>query len=233
MERPSDAIYAAMGEEAIVAMMEAFYAELAQSPTLRHVPADTPGAGIHAAHRSAAFFIGIMGGPPLYQQMYGNPAVPHAICPSQIDEAARHEWLRCFNVVLAIGALQFPARTHARLPGLSGWLLGVDGEHRPARSRRGCMSTETISRRPWAGPQDTEAIRALLRLRYWQQGPPSYPSASDFDYWLATTGNRAVPQGIQLWFDGDQLVGYVWPADNELDCIVHPRTHAALPAMVA
>ena len=95
------------------------------------------------------------------------------------------------------------------------------------------MSTETITARPWAGPQDTEAIRALLRLRYWQQGPPSYPSASDFDYWLATTGNRAVPQGIQLWFDGDQLVGYVWPADNELDCIVHPRTHAALPAMVA
>jgi hemoglobin len=131
VERPSDAIYAAMGEEAIVAMMEAFYAELAQSPTLRRMFPQTPEALVRAAHRSAAFFIGIMGGPPLYQQMYGNPAMRARHMPFPIDEAARREWLRCFNVVLAIAPARFnfpPEHMpgfQAFLDGFSGWMVNT------------------------------------------------------------------------------------------------------------
>lgn len=63
---PDSAIYATMGPDAIVALLEAFYAELAQSPTLRTMFPQTPDALKAAAHRSAAFFIGLVGGPPLY-----------------------------------------------------------------------------------------------------------------------------------------------------------------------
>lgn len=123
VERPSPAIYAAMGQEAIIALMEAFYAELALSPTLRRMFPRTPAALQAAAHRSAAFFIGIVGGPPLYQQLYGNPAMRARHMPFPIDEAARQEWLRCFHVVLEDAPVRFgfPAE---HLPGFSAFLVG-------------------------------------------------------------------------------------------------------------
>jgi ribosomal protein S18 acetylase RimI-like enzyme len=83
--------------------------------------------------------------------------------------------------------------------------------------------------RAWQGPDDRARVHAFLRARYRLQGPPSYPSTSDFDYWLAMSDNPAVPHGIQLWFDGDSLIGYVWPKDDEVQCVVHPHATAAVP----
>lgn len=95
------------------------------------------------------------------------------------------------------------------------------------------MKTARYTTRPWAGPDDNAAIRAMLCARYLIRGPPSYPSASDFDIWLATTRNPAVPQEIQLWFDGEQLAGYVWPSPGEVDYIAHPHAADLVPELFA
>ena len=95
------------------------------------------------------------------------------------------------------------------------------------------MRATRYKTRPWATQSDNDAIRVMLRDRYRIQGPPSYPSASDFDFWLATTRNAAVPHEIQLWFDGADLAGYVWPAAGEVDFITHPSAADIVPEMFA
>lgn len=116
---PSPEIYAAMGADAIIQMLEDFYAELEQSWLRPMFPADM----VAASRKSAAFFIGLLGGPPLYQQLYGNPAMRARHMPFPIDEAARQEWLRCFDVVLA-GA---PARYNFPAQHLAGFRAFLDG----------------------------------------------------------------------------------------------------------
>ncbi|HUG36795.1 MAG TPA: hypothetical protein VML54_07580 [Candidatus Limnocylindrales bacterium] len=66
---PSREIYARMGEDNIVRMIEDFYRELEGSSLRALFPADMAAA----AQKSAAFFVGLLGGPPLYHQRHGNP----------------------------------------------------------------------------------------------------------------------------------------------------------------
>ena len=116
---PSAEIYAAMGEANIFAMLEAFYHELEQS-SLRHMfPRDM----VNASQKSAAFFVGLLGGPPLYHQRYGNPMMRARHLPFVIDETARQEWLACFDRVLALAPTKynFPAE---HLPGFRTFLVG-------------------------------------------------------------------------------------------------------------
>lgn len=119
---PSPEIYAAMGEENIFKMMEDFYGELEQSSLRDMFPADM----VAASQKSAAFFVGLLGGPPLYQQRYGSPMMRARHLPFAIDEAARQEWLACFERVLnqAIEKYNFPA---AHLPGFRAFLQGFSG----------------------------------------------------------------------------------------------------------
>jgi hemoglobin len=94
---PSREIYGSMGEENICRMIEDLYGELERSPIRHLFPADM----IAAAQRSAAFFVGLLGGPPLYQQRYGNPMMRARHMRFPITPGAREEWLRCFERVLA------------------------------------------------------------------------------------------------------------------------------------
>lgn len=105
---PSRDIYAAMGEANIFAMLEDFYTALSESTIAPMFP---PGDHLmQAAHKSAAFFVGLLGGPPLYHERYGSPALRARHMPFPIDEASRLEWLRCFDAVLdqAPTRYQFP-----------------------------------------------------------------------------------------------------------------------------
>lgn len=104
---PSREIYAAMGEAMIFKMLEDFYLELAQSSIRGMFPKDV----IPASRRSAAFFVGLLGGPSLYQQRYGSPMLRARHLPFPIDDADRQEWLRCFDKILdqAIDEYNFPA----------------------------------------------------------------------------------------------------------------------------
>lgn len=116
---PSAEIYVVMGEANIFAMLEAFYHELEQSSLRSMFPRDM----VKASQKSAAFFVGLLGGPPLYHQRYGNPMMRARHLPFVIDEAARQEWLACFDRVLeeAPAKYCFPAE---HLPGFRAFLAG-------------------------------------------------------------------------------------------------------------
>lgn len=93
---PSKQIFAAMGQENITRMIADFYAELEKSPLRSMFPPD-----MHASsERSAAFFVGLLGGPPLYHQRFGNPMMRARHFPFPISRTARDEWLACFERVL-------------------------------------------------------------------------------------------------------------------------------------
>jgi hemoglobin len=116
---PSPEIYAQMGEANIFAMLEDFYRELERSSLRPMFPEDV----IAASHKSAAFFVGLLGGPPLYHQRYGNPMMRARHMPFEIDEDARLVWIQCFERVLehAPERYNFPAE---HLPGFIEFLDG-------------------------------------------------------------------------------------------------------------
>lgn len=125
---PNHAIYAAMGEENITRMMQDFYAELEKSSIREMFPQDMRAS----AHKSAAFFVGLLGGPPLYQQRYGNPMMRARHLPFPINQAARDEWLACFERVLlnATEKYNFPPE-HLQgfrefLQGFSLWMMNSE-----------------------------------------------------------------------------------------------------------
>jgi hemoglobin len=122
---PSREIFAAMGHENITHMIEDFYTELEASSIRGLFPPDL-GA---SSRKSAAFFIGLLGGPPLYQQQYGNPMMRARHLPFRINLAARDVWLACFERVLenATERYQFP-QEHLEgfrefLRGFSLWMM--------------------------------------------------------------------------------------------------------------
>jgi len=117
VDRPSPEIFQAMGEENIFRMIEDFYCALEQS-TIRHLfPADMEASSL----KSAAFFVGLLGGPPLYHQRYGNPALRARHLPFRIDAEARNTWLECFDRVLdeAAQKYEFPGE---HIPDFRHWL---------------------------------------------------------------------------------------------------------------
>lgn len=122
---PSKEIYNLMGEANIFLMLADFYQELEQS-SIRHMfPKDMQ----KASEKSAAFFVGLFGGPPLYHMRYGNPMMRARHMPFPIDESARQVWLACFDRVLdhAVADYDFPEQ-HLRqfrefLKGFSGWMV--------------------------------------------------------------------------------------------------------------
>ena len=125
---PSREIYYAMGEANIYLMLEDFYLELEKS-SIRHL---FPANMVDASKKSAAFFVGLLGGPPLYHQLYGPPMMRARHMPFVIDEAARQEWLRCFDHILKNNAEEkynFPQQHldgfRAFLVGFSGWMVNT------------------------------------------------------------------------------------------------------------
>ncbi len=114
---PSREVYGLMGEANIFGMIEDFYRELERSSLRRLFPADM----VAASRKSAAFFVGLLGGPPLYHQRHGNPMMRARHLAFAITLAAREEWLACFERVLARAPERhgFPAH---HLPGFRTFL---------------------------------------------------------------------------------------------------------------
>lgn len=98
-DRVPDAVYKAMGEDNIAAMIHAFYGRLARSE-IAHMFPRSERALSHAADKSADMFVFLFGGPHRYQQRHGRPMLRARHLPFVIDEAARQEWLRCFRETL-------------------------------------------------------------------------------------------------------------------------------------
>lgn len=96
VDPPSREIYAIMGEENIFRMLEDFYLELEKSSIREMFPPNM----VAASKKSAAFFVGLLGGPPLYHQKYGPPMMRARHLPFAIDDQARQIWLACFDATL-------------------------------------------------------------------------------------------------------------------------------------
>ncbi len=93
---PAPEIFAQMGEENIMKMLEDFYLELEKSSIRPMFPADM----VEASHRSGAFFVFLLGGPPIYQQKFGAPMMRKRHMPFAINANARLVWLDCFRKIL-------------------------------------------------------------------------------------------------------------------------------------
>jgi len=89
---PSRDIYETMGRENIFRMCEDFYGELEKSSIRPMFSPDMTAA----SRRLAAFLVGLLGGPPLFHELYGPPQMRARHIPFEIDESARRIWLDCF-----------------------------------------------------------------------------------------------------------------------------------------
>jgi len=117
---PDPAIYRALGVEGITRMLQDFYLELGRSPIAPMFPRGEE-ALLEAGAKSALFFVGVCGGPPLYAQQIGPPRMRARHLPFAIDAQAREQWLACWEPVLAQAPQRygFPAE---HLPGFRRFL---------------------------------------------------------------------------------------------------------------
>jgi hemoglobin len=119
---PDPAIYRALGEAGLTRLLQDFYLELGRSPIAAMFP-QGEAALLEAGAKSALFFVGVCGGPPLYAQRIGPPRMRARHLPFAIDATARRHWLDCWERVLA----QAPQRygfPEAALPGFRAFLEG-------------------------------------------------------------------------------------------------------------
>ena len=111
-------------------LLAALYVRLEESDVRDLFPEDMQAA----SERSAAFFVQLLGGRPLFSQRYGPPQMRARHIPFEIDEPARQTWLACFHAVLdeAPEALGFPrehvAGFRAFLDSFSSWMVNVAPE---------------------------------------------------------------------------------------------------------
>ena len=119
VDPPSSEIFETMGSDNIIQMLEDFYMELGKSEISNMFPADLK----TASRKSAAFFIGLCGGPPLYHQLYGHPRLRARHMSFPIDENAKDIWIKCFENVLAEAPdkYNFPEE---HLPGFLNFIQG-------------------------------------------------------------------------------------------------------------
>ncbi len=115
---PSREIYSALGRDAICRMLDDFYREL-EASSLR--PLFPPNMR-EAARRSGAFFVQLLGGPSEYNDQFGSPRMRMRHLPFRIDEAARQQWLACFERVLCHAPEQY-AFPPQHLPGFRRFLV--------------------------------------------------------------------------------------------------------------
>lgn len=95
-EKLNSEIFLKMGEENIFLMLKDFYLTLEKSKIRHLFPADMD----EASKKSGAFFVFLLGGPPLYQERYGSPMMRQRHMAFTIDEEARQVWLECFQETL-------------------------------------------------------------------------------------------------------------------------------------
>lgn len=130
VERPSPVIFEVLGEEGIFELLADVYRRFEGTPIRHLFPPDL----LVASERSAAFFVQLLGGPPLFNERHGPPRMRARHIPFEIDERARSVWLDCFEgaVEASAAAGVFPraevAGFVAFLRGFSSWMVNVAPE---------------------------------------------------------------------------------------------------------
>ena len=124
---PAPEILEVLGEDGVFALLAAFYVRLEETELRPWFPEDMHEASEH----SAAFFVQVMGGRPLFVERFGPPRMRMRHIPFEIDEPARRIWLDAFHATIeaAIEKDEFPAE-HADsfrtfLDSFSAWMVNV------------------------------------------------------------------------------------------------------------
>ncbi|NRA68514.1 MAG: bacitracin resistance protein BacA [Pseudobacteriovorax sp.] len=89
-------VFDKIGEDAIRMMIRDFYSRLLVSSISGMFKRDFD----VAVDRSASFFIGLLGGPPLFHQKFGHPRMRARHLPFRITAEFRQVWLDCFHQTL-------------------------------------------------------------------------------------------------------------------------------------
>lgn len=127
---PSPEIFRAMGEQGLKDLLRAVYSRLGASPIAELFPVGEEALAA-ASEKSALFFIGICGGPPLFEQKYGPPQMRARHARFRINDAARLAWLDCWKQVLeSAETYGFPLAHKAGfweyLETFSQWMVNVE-----------------------------------------------------------------------------------------------------------
>jgi hemoglobin len=96
---PDQGIYNVLKEEGLTRLLKAVYRRLGKSPIREMFPTTDQDLDL-AAEKSALFFIGICGGPPLFERRYGPPQMRARHQRFSITAEARTTWLSCWKEVL-------------------------------------------------------------------------------------------------------------------------------------
>lgn len=122
-------IYASMGSEGIFKMLADFYRRL-EASRIRHLFGEDMQT---ASRRSAAFYVQLLGGPPMYNEQYGPPMMRRRHLPFEIDEESRVVWRDCFYATLETAEKDF-GFPEAHLPSFkefierfSQWMVNTAG----------------------------------------------------------------------------------------------------------
>ncbi|HET7559737.1 MAG TPA: globin [Limnochordia bacterium] len=96
------------GAETIRALVEAFYPKVAADPDLAPIfPADLK----PVKEKQYLFLTQFLGGPPLYNQLYGHPRLRARHLPHPVTPRRARAWLRCMAEALEQIELQPAHRT--------------------------------------------------------------------------------------------------------------------------
>lgn len=97
------------GEETIRRLAETFYDTVeAESPAIRAMlPSDTR----VSRQKLFEFLSGWMGGPPLYWERRGHPALRMRHAPFPIDRVVAQDWADCMRIALTRCGIPEPARS--------------------------------------------------------------------------------------------------------------------------
>ncbi|ABL98263.1 group II truncated hemoglobin [Shewanella amazonensis] len=88
------------GDETIRAIAKQFYARMQQGEDTQKLLAMHPGPIEQSEQKLYEFLSGWLGGPQLFQQKYGHPALRARHLPFAIDEQMRDQWLTCMQYAL-------------------------------------------------------------------------------------------------------------------------------------
>ncbi len=95
-------LYERIGPESLRALLERFYAQVAQNELLAPVfpGSRDPSLWQVTLAKQFAFMSGFLGGPPLYHQTYGNPMLRARHLPFAVTPARARAWLECMRHAL-------------------------------------------------------------------------------------------------------------------------------------
>ncbi len=80
---------------------------------------------------------------------------------------------------------------------------------------------------------DYAAMRRLLVKCYAHSGPYVHMTIGDLDWWRYLRDDPALTAVIPLWFAGDELAGFAWPAVGNLEMVSGPGHKAVEVDMLA